>query len=130
EAELAALVAKSRALRTVAETFEKSGALRLPQGMLLADVIDDSNLRSFLEGGFDPAPFRDRIKACLDRRRAEISGTFLDLDERALPTGLLEPIRLGDYSIRQDLYKDRGLFSLDEFGLGIEELLAAKATDK
>lgn len=130
EEELAGLVAKSRALHAITETFEKSGVVRLQQGMALADIIDDSTLRGFLEGGFDPAPFRDRIIACLDRRREEVSSAFVKLDERAHPASLLEPIRLHDYNILQNLCKDRGFFSLDEFGLGVEELLSAKGVTK
>lgn len=130
EEELAGLVAKKRALHAVTETLHKSGVIRLQQGMTLEDIIDDKTLRGFLEGGFDPAPFRDRIIACIDRRLEEVSSAFVEFDKRTHPASLLEPIRMDDYSLRRHLCKDRGLYSLDEFGLGLEELLAAKGMTK
>lgn len=130
EDQIPGLVAKSNELESVIETFKRNGTLRLPKGMSLPDVIDDSSLLGFLEGGYDPAMFRERINACLKRRRLEIRRSFRDLHEVAYPVSFLEPVRLGDYACRQDHFRDCGMFSLDEFGLGLEELLSAKAVVK
>jgi len=128
--ELPGLVAKREAIESIIETFKRTGALRLPKGMTLTDVVDDASLLGLLEGGYEPAMFRDRVNSCLNRRRLEIRRSFRNLHEVAHPVSILEPVRLRDYAGRQDHFRDRGMFSLDEFGLGLEELLSAKGMVK